>query len=1506
MKSERRTGHVALGRVARAGAMGGVTRRRVLVACVAAVVVATMVLRVPDSEAQSAERRASQATGADAAWPMYHRDVARTGCGTQDLPTPLFLQWTHVPAHAPRPAWPEPGKEVHRMAFDYAYQVTSADGRVFYGSSADHKVVALDLDDGRVLWSFFTEGPVRFAPCVAGDRVFVASDDGCLVCLNREDGTPIWRFRGGPRDERLLGNGQMISRWPARSGVLVDGDTAYFTAGMWGPDGVYIYALRADDGSVLWKNDTANLQYMLLPHNNYEGISGVSPQGYLALDDGVLLVPTGRAMPARFDARTGRLLPWRIAWGKHHRPGSAWTMAAEGLFFGARRKMTGLPEASLGEDSRLRPEGLMAWDLHTGQAVFALEDVYRALLSDGTLYLTAGGYSGKGNGQVVAVDFEKLPKGANIPAPHTLGHEGAGAPPMGIEKQATWRTPTGRIYELVKSGDGLIAGGCGVVRVLDVETGNVRWKAAVEGQARALAVASGRLLVGTSTGRIYCFGRERVAQPAVVHAGPAEEDREPAGSSHAAQAILDRCSVRSGYCLVLGLDDPDLPLDLARQSHLDVIVLEADAAKIARARRRYDRLGYYGVRIAIHHGDEAHLPYAPYFANLIVVPEPSPWDARQVYRSLRPCGGVLAVLSGDKTGDARRWLATRGSDREEVAVDGDLARITRGPLPGVGSWSHPFANAGRTSASRDERVRLPLATLWFGGPGPARMVDRHRYPPIPVYANGRLYVAGQHCIIGVDAYNGREMWSRELEGVGRFPGNDRGASVVADDRCVYVPHGLRCLQLDGETGNTLQTYRPPPEIDVPAEPAPDTPPKDWRLRLVFNEVEWNYLAVTDRAVLGTVGAARVRKSLANWPIAAPHGEYLFALRKDDGKTLWTYQAEHGVTPKSIVADDRRVYLLDQQNERGQIGPATLKALDLETGALAWSHTIEDRWELLLADNCLVAAGTGYTVYDADSGKQRWSNHVPFELYDTYGPGVDHYRWALALRDFYVVPPMIVDGQVVAPPRAFDLKTGEERHLPSPLSGEELLPFGVGNGGCGTYSACPALMFLRSGALGIYDMASQTGMHWLGQVRSGCWINTLPAGGMVLMPEGASSCSCAYSFQTSIALVPDARHEEWGVYTCEPPKPGSRLKTVSFNFGAVGDQRDGAGKLWLGFPRPFSPQALKVPFDTCAEAEYYRQNADETAIAGTDRPWLYTSGVAGLRAATLDLDLTRPAVVLPASEAPQIDGKLDDACWDGAEPIRFVDDSRRIDDRIRAWLRHDAEHVYLGFRREASLRDGKPVPWTMSTKGDGAPAWQDDSLKVRFLTGVDPFGYLFLSASGARFTGQGGRAMTIKPAEQPWRTAVHTTPQAWSAEVAIPATAREGLQIFLESFNRTGIGPQRTFYKFRSWRRWFVTGGEADLAFERPARPPARNYAVRLHFAELDDVAPGDRVFDVAIQGKTVIRGLDVVAEAGACRTALTRKIEGITATDTITIGLIRSADGRLPGILSGIEIDQEE
>ena len=47
----------------------------------------------------------------------------------------------------------------------------------------------------------------------------------------------------------------------------------------------------------------------------------------------------------------------------------------------------------------------------------------------------------------------------------------------------------------------------------------------------------------------------------------------------------------------------------------------------------------------------------------------------------------------------------------------------------------------------------------------------------------------------------------------------------------------------------------------------------------------------------------------------------------------------------------------------------------------------------------------------------------------------------------------------------------------------------------------------------------------------------------------------------------------------------------------------------------------------------------------------------------------------------------------------------------------------------------------------------------------------------------------------------------------------------------------------------------------------RTYTVRLHSAEPDDVKLGERVFDVAMQGKTVPQRFDVVREAGGAEPA---------------------------------------
>ncbi|MCH7559371.1 MAG: PQQ-like beta-propeller repeat protein, partial [Planctomycetes bacterium] len=245
------------------------------------------------------------ASASAADWPTYRHDNARTGSTSESLATPLSLQWIYTPAHPPRPAWSGPAKrpregfeQRHRVIFDDAFQVAAVGNMVYFGSSSDNKVYALDAVTGHERWSFFTGGPVRLAPVVWKGRVFVGSDDGFVYCLNAKSGKLVWKVRGGPNGEKLIGSGRMISRWPIRTGVLVDAGIVYFGAGIFPHENVYLCAVRADDGTIIWKNGSISEQ------DAYR--KEFTPQGYLLATSTRLFVPSGRGLPVGFDRATGR------------------------------------------------------------------------------------------------------------------------------------------------------------------------------------------------------------------------------------------------------------------------------------------------------------------------------------------------------------------------------------------------------------------------------------------------------------------------------------------------------------------------------------------------------------------------------------------------------------------------------------------------------------------------------------------------------------------------------------------------------------------------------------------------------------------------------------------------------------------------------------------------------------------------------------------------------------------------------------------------------------------------------------------------------------------------------------------------------------------------------------------------------------------------------------------------------------------------------------------------
>ena len=147
------------------------------------------------------------ARAGDGDWPTYRFDMTRSAAAGRTIGPELFLQWRYIPAHAPEPAWPMPAEEMPRMHCDNAYHVAAAAGKVYFGSCITNKVYSIDAASGKVRWSFFTEGPVRFAPTVADGRLYVGSDDGYVYCLDAARGKLLWKYRAGPSGEKVIGNG---------------------------------------------------------------------------------------------------------------------------------------------------------------------------------------------------------------------------------------------------------------------------------------------------------------------------------------------------------------------------------------------------------------------------------------------------------------------------------------------------------------------------------------------------------------------------------------------------------------------------------------------------------------------------------------------------------------------------------------------------------------------------------------------------------------------------------------------------------------------------------------------------------------------------------------------------------------------------------------------------------------------------------------------------------------------------------------------------------------------------------------------------------------------------------------------------------------------------------------------------------------------------------------------------------------------------------------------------
>jgi outer membrane protein assembly factor BamB len=112
-------------------------------------------------------------------------------------------------------------------------------GRLFV-TTGYASVYSLDPADGKEIWNSTVSAPIRGAPLVFADRVFVISIDNKLQALAAVDGSDLWQYSGLQETSGFVGGNSA-----AGAGDLI---VAPFTSGE-------LVALRVDNGRPVW-NET--------------------------------------------------------------------------------------------------------------------------------------------------------------------------------------------------------------------------------------------------------------------------------------------------------------------------------------------------------------------------------------------------------------------------------------------------------------------------------------------------------------------------------------------------------------------------------------------------------------------------------------------------------------------------------------------------------------------------------------------------------------------------------------------------------------------------------------------------------------------------------------------------------------------------------------------------------------------------------------------------------------------------------------------------------------------------------------------------------------------------------------------------------------------------------------------------------------------------------------------------------------------------------------------------
>ncbi|MFO0943532.1 MAG: PQQ-binding-like beta-propeller repeat protein [Pirellulales bacterium] len=643
--------------------------------------------------------------------------------------------------------------------------------------------------------------------------------------------------------------------------------------------------------------------------------------------------------------------------------------------------------------------------------------------------------------------------------------------------------------EIIVAGDKAIVGCNNQILVVDLATQKIAWQTSVEGAVLSLAVNQGKLIASTDQGSIYCFG-EPPSQPAGpitrIASSGADAPTIVKELQDTALAIVERSKCNEGYCLDLGCGDCQLAEALAAETDLHVVAVDTDAKSILAARQRLARRNLLGSRITVLHVSELTDTGLPkYFANLVVsqrallekgfkVPD------AELAKLTRPYGGVSVIGKADS-----------------------LAVNRRGALAGAGEWTHQYSTAGNSTCSTDEHIKGPLGMLWFRDVD-VSMPQRQWTRPWATFLRWPIVLDDEYELVCVDSYNGRLIWRHPLPNIllayngDELMGTAGTHSIYCvSDAGIFVRRQGHCLRIDRRTGQLLSQFEAP--VDQKGEAA-----------------TWGYIACVGNTLIGSVAdpehvvTFRYLDRGGDMSSLLTESKTLFGMNATTGEIVWRYDAKNSIRHNAIAIDESAVYLIDRpQAVEDRVKKAKVEnhltgvmvSLDTKTGVERWRVESD-------VDGTVLALSQLHPVLLMTSQPTRFAlDSEKAEHLTAIDPATGKQLWRRDSK--YASRPMINDRTIYSEGGAWDLLTG------SPL------PFNFKRSyGCGLLTGSKHSMVFRSATLGYFDFERQGKVQNYGGIRPGCWINAIPAGGLVLMPDASAGCVCSYLNQSWFALEAD--------------------------------------------------------------------------------------------------------------------------------------------------------------------------------------------------------------------------------------------------------------------------------------------------------------------------------------------------------------------------------------------------